>query len=276
MRQNYDVFRLIKSLTKSEKRFFKLFSSLTHGDKNHLKLFDAIERQKTYDESAIREKFSDKKFIRHLPAVKIYLQKMIMRSLRSFHSESTVDLQTGMLNIDAEILVNKYLLAQAERSSRKALAISEANDKLLIANQALHYLDTVYTYKPVSAEMYREWNALLEKQKAIQRSILNITEIRQMSNRLFYLSKRFGQTRGNIDANELKQMLKHPLLSPRANLATSNELIRQVILKANIWYLLGDVEKEAEMRCEAMKLYERLIMEGKAVNFKNIIGNLTN
>ena len=54
MKPSTELFNLIQSLSKSEKRFFKLSSSLQDGEKNYLKLFDAIEKQKSYDEKEIK------------------------------------------------------------------------------------------------------------------------------------------------------------------------------------------------------------------------------
>mgnify|MGYP000023314336 CR=1 FL=1 len=57
MKPSNELFQLIKSLTKSEKRYFKLSSSLQSGEKNYMKLFDIIEIQDEYDEPAIKQKF---------------------------------------------------------------------------------------------------------------------------------------------------------------------------------------------------------------------------
>jgi hypothetical protein len=63
MKPSTELFKLIKSLTKSEKRFFKLSSSLQAGDKNYLKLFDFIEASNEYDESALKDTFHNETFI---------------------------------------------------------------------------------------------------------------------------------------------------------------------------------------------------------------------
>ena len=57
MKPSIELFKLIKSLTKSEKRFFKLSSSLQSGEKNYLKIFDAIEKQDEYVEEEIKTSF---------------------------------------------------------------------------------------------------------------------------------------------------------------------------------------------------------------------------
>lgn len=71
MRPSTELFNLIKSLSKSEKRYFKLTSSLQSGEKNYMRLFDAIEAQDEYDEAAIKGKFEGETFVKHLPSEKI-------------------------------------------------------------------------------------------------------------------------------------------------------------------------------------------------------------
>ncbi len=65
MKPSAELFELVKSLTKSEKRFFKLSSSLQSGEKNYLKIFDAIDKQKEYDEEGIKKQFGKQTFIKH-------------------------------------------------------------------------------------------------------------------------------------------------------------------------------------------------------------------
>ena len=47
MKPSSELFDLISTLTKSEKRFFKMQSSLQSGDKNYVRLFDLVEKMET-------------------------------------------------------------------------------------------------------------------------------------------------------------------------------------------------------------------------------------
>ena len=80
MKPSTELFKLIKSLTKSEKRFFKLSSSLQAGDKNYLKIFDYIEKQNEYNEEDLKAAFVKETFIKHLPSEKNHLYKLILKS----------------------------------------------------------------------------------------------------------------------------------------------------------------------------------------------------
>jgi len=70
MKPSSELFKLIKSLTKSEKRFFKLSSALQAGEKNYLKIFDYIEKQEHYDEDELKDAFVGEVFVKHLPSEK--------------------------------------------------------------------------------------------------------------------------------------------------------------------------------------------------------------
>ena len=62
MKHSDILFDLIKSLHKSEKRFFKLLGGLQQGDKNYLRLFDAMEKQPQYDERDFLSRYSQEPF----------------------------------------------------------------------------------------------------------------------------------------------------------------------------------------------------------------------
>ena len=129
MKPSPELFNLIKSLSKSEKRYFKLTSSLQSGEKNYLKLFEAIELQDDYDEDAIKEQFKKETFIKHLPSEKNHLYNLILKSLRGFYSDNSAAsiLQEHIRNI--ELLFNKALYKECTKYINKAKAIAYNYEK---------------------------------------------------------------------------------------------------------------------------------------------------
>ena len=101
MKPSTELHDLIKSLSKSEKRYFKLISSLQSGDKNYIRLFDYLEQQEVYDEEAVKKEFKKEIFIRHLPSEKNHLYSLILKSLRSFHADKSAasQLQEQLRNV---------------------------------------------------------------------------------------------------------------------------------------------------------------------------------
>ena len=129
MKPSTDLFDLIKTLSKSEKRFFKLSASLQSGDKNYLKLFDKIEQQENYDEEELKITFQGETFIKHLPSEKSHLYKLILKSLRSFHADSSISsvLKQEIKNI--EILFSKSLFKECRKFLKRAKKKAEEYEK---------------------------------------------------------------------------------------------------------------------------------------------------
>ena len=139
MKPSNELYKLIKSLTKSEKRFFKLSSSLQSGDKNYLKVFDYIESQDEYDEEAIKKAFKNERFIKHLPSEKNHLYKLILKSLRSYYSEESLSsiLKQEIKNI--EILYNKALYRECEKFIVRAKKIAQDTEKFYYWNEIISW-----------------------------------------------------------------------------------------------------------------------------------------
>ncbi|WP_103867274.1 hypothetical protein [Aquimarina sp. I32.4] len=123
MKKNEELFYLIKSLSKSEKRYFKL-NSQTNDSAEYLLLFDAIEAQKTYNEAEIKALFKDKAFVTQLTTIKNYLKQRILQSLRNYHAKISKNAELMDIIRNVEILFHKgqYTICQSElnRAEKKA------------------------------------------------------------------------------------------------------------------------------------------------------------
>lgn len=116
MRGSNDIFDLIKSLEKSEKRYFKLQMKKSDSNlqQNMVLLFDAIDKQKTYNEKKIKQKFAGKTFIKRLTVTKTRLYNAILKSLEAYYSSSHSDSNLTGIVEQVEILFEKGLFKQAQ------------------------------------------------------------------------------------------------------------------------------------------------------------------
>ncbi|MEX0288553.1 MAG: hypothetical protein AB3N14_05540 [Flavobacteriaceae bacterium] len=124
------LFALIKSLSKSEKRYFRLFCTREVSGSNYLRLFDAMERQTVYDEVAIKKQFKNEKFIKQLHVTKNYLRKLIFKSLRNFHENISKDAELKNVLRNIEILYNKELFSQCESQLKVARRLANKYELL--------------------------------------------------------------------------------------------------------------------------------------------------
>jgi len=145
MKNPSDLFQLIKSLSKSEKRYFKIYASrhVIGEQNNYIKLFDAIDRQKEYDEDAIRKEFASEVFIKQLSVTKNYLYRLILESMRAYHAERTPRAQVrGLLN-DADFLIGRRLFEQADKIIDKARKTAQANEEYILLLETMTLERTV-------------------------------------------------------------------------------------------------------------------------------------
>jgi hypothetical protein len=129
MNVSLDLFELIKSLSKSEKRYFRLSASLQKGDKAYLKIFDLIEKQEAYDEKELKLKFKKEKFIKHLPFTKRYLYNSIIKSLLAYNNEKSAEHKLVEQLLKAKLLYNRSLFSQAQAARSKAITLARKHEK---------------------------------------------------------------------------------------------------------------------------------------------------
>lgn len=160
-----DLFVLIKSLSKSEKRYFKIFTK-GHGNTEeftYLKLFDLMDKQKTYDEN---ELISELKKIKpeHFSAAKNFLYNLILKSLHLFHSDKSINSRILELLHHAEILHKKGLDTLVQKTIDKAKKIAKQYEKhnILLELTNMEGLMTKYDGKQREQLYEQEKNTLHE------------------------------------------------------------------------------------------------------------------
>lgn len=130
MKKNDQLYELIQSMSKAEKRHFKLYSSFQSGSKNYVELFSMLDRQVAYNEDKVRKRFAGEKFLEQLHVTKNYLYNLILRSLESLHQKKTVKAQVPSLVNRIEILTERELYSQARKLLKKALKMADGQELL--------------------------------------------------------------------------------------------------------------------------------------------------
>ena len=134
-----NLFLLMKSLSKSEKRYFRIYAGMKGSDTNYLLLFDAIDKQKQYDEEEIRKKFKGKKFLSQLHVTKIYLTELILKALKNYYSDSSVHSKILNLLKDIELLFEKELYDLCHHRIEKAEGLARRYEKLSLQTEILFW-----------------------------------------------------------------------------------------------------------------------------------------
>jgi hypothetical protein len=137
-RSTDELFQLIRSLDKSEKRMFKLY--LGRGDGTDglkvIRLFDALDKMNEYDEELLLKKNKSIKK-QQLSNMKAHLYRQLLSSLRQTKTESNIDIVLNEQMAYARILYNKGLYLQSLKMLDKIKQLAKANHQLTFQLQAL-------------------------------------------------------------------------------------------------------------------------------------------
>jgi hypothetical protein len=212
MKPSTELFDLIKSLTKSEKRFFKLNSSLQSGDKNYLKIFDAIDKQQTYDEEAIKKMFRKETFIKHLPSEKNHLYKLILKSLRLFHGDNSISsiLKQEIKNI--EILYKKALYKECNKFLIRAKKLAEEHEKFYYLFELISIEKLLLEEAFESGDFDRSLDDLIEEEQDVIGKLRNLASYHMLYSKVNSYFRTGGFVRNEEAKKAIKEISEHPLI----------------------------------------------------------------
>jgi hypothetical protein len=157
------LFLLIRSMSKQEKRYFRIFSSRHSNEKNnYYTLYQVIERQDEYDEEAIIKLLKSHHFVNRLSIAKTRLYDQILKSLSSFHAQKSIDSDLFFTLQSIEILYSRALYKAAWKKLNSGIKIAEKHEKheiLLQFNKWKQKLIEKDNYQSVDLKHIEEWQA---------------------------------------------------------------------------------------------------------------------
>tara|TARA_R110002072_G_scaffold227777_1_gene384603 strand:- start:13974 stop:15509 length:1536 start_codon:yes stop_codon:yes gene_type:complete len=222
MKPSVELFSLIKSLTKSEKRFFKLSSSLQSGDKNYLMLFDYIEKQTSYNETALKKKFEKENFIKHLPSEKNHLYKLIMKSLRMYASGQSIGgvLAEDLKNI--EILYSKALYKECSKFVFRAKATAEKHEKFYFLYELISWEKKLIDSAYEAGEFSMDLDSLNDEEELVIAKLRNLAEYVVLYAKVNLIFRSGGFTRNENEKKIVDSIAQHPLISGKNTALSTN------------------------------------------------------
>lgn len=206
------LFELIHSLSSSEKRYFKVFATKTSSSTSnkYLLLFNAIEKQKKYEEEALKNLIYNGEAIksRKFSELKNYLYELILKSLQSFDEKTSVDFKLKSMLNNVRVLAKRSLYTHCKDILNKIKKIAYQYDKFLVMLEVLYWeKQLAYTESNISF-----LNENLEKiNQEEQRLLQIITQERQYWTIFFHLLislKKDAIARSDDKVSELERIMQ--------------------------------------------------------------------
>lgn len=222
MKPQDDLFQLIASLSRAEKRYFKIYAGRhVIGKQNkYVQLFDLVDRQSSYDVGQIRKKYPGT----NLSSDKNYLKKLILKSMRAYRDGGHIRTRLQELIEEAHFLKEKGLYEQCLRRLQKARSLALEYE---CHYQLLEILDLQRRLIKQNADskLREKQNELIEEQEQTIRRIRSEMQFSHLYDRVFLLS-RIGENNKNSWAPEDIELLQQavPLLLPADESSTESRI----------------------------------------------------
>ncbi len=211
MKPSNELFDLIKSLTKSEKRFFKLQSALQSGDKNYVRLFDLIDKMTAYDEELVKKTFKGEKFIKHLPSEKNHLYKQVLKALRAYYGETSVSSMLKQEIKNIEILHNKALFDECNKFLERAKKLAVKYEKFYYLYELINWEKTLLEEAYENGQ-FKDLDVLINEEQDVLDRLRNLAEYHVLYSKINYVFRSGGYARTDENRKIIDDIINHPLI----------------------------------------------------------------
>lgn len=197
------LFELIKSMTKSEKRYFKVLSSRhTIGEENnYVVLFDYIDQMDWYNEETIHDHFKGEAFLNRFTITKKRLYDHILNALDAYHADKSQTAQLLKQVHSAEILFNKSLYDQCRRVLNSAEKQAEKLQNELVLAIILDQKKRLFETAGYEDSSVKEEQEVISKYASTLQKMTYINELWSIKSKLFRQIVTRGIARTKEDEN---------------------------------------------------------------------------
>ncbi|OHX67905.1 hypothetical protein [Flammeovirga pacifica] len=272
------LYQLIKSMSRSEKRYFKLVSteSATTSSKKFMLLFDLIDKQEDFDEDVLLNSTPELK-PSQFSNLKAHLYKRILQSLRQFHLTKMEDAEIREMIDHAELLYNRGLYEQCADILRKCKKKAQKNDHLELLLEILRWEKSLLSHT-LDKHNQRRVNKLIQEVQDVNDRINLINKFTNISVKLnaFYL--RTGYVKSQKDLTKAQALVKDDIFNIDETKLSINEKLSLYDLYIGFYYFTHDVQSGLSYALKCLNIFHEQpdLIPSKLDLYISVINNVLN
>lgn len=212
-RSTDELFQLVKSLDKGDKRQFKLFTKRSSGsdDLKIFQLFDALDKMEEYDEAFLLKKHKGIKK-EQLSNMKANLYKQLLASLSQSVDDCNIDMVINEQMGYAKILYNKGHYHQALKILDKVKQTARTYFQSTYQLQVLIFEKKIEALH-ITRSIENRADQLAYEVETINKQIILISKLSNLSLRLYSWYIKMGHARDEKDVRAVKMFFEANLPS---------------------------------------------------------------
>ncbi|MBS1652437.1 MAG: hypothetical protein JSU07_10540 [Bacteroidetes bacterium] len=274
-----DLFRLIKSMSKSEKRYFKLFAANNGAKKlNYIELFEYID-DLPENSSKLKKVLLEKcPTFKYPSQTKAYLYELTLESLSMFHTGNEIDAKLYKNISYLKILHNKGLLDQHEKLLSKTKSLTRKYQRHLIAQELLDWekISIESKLENYSSNLEKDINSIWSEERQLIKEKTEINNYKKLQIELNTLMLKIGIVRSQAQVRAYSKIVSDELLQnePESFIAKFYYLET----KAIYYFVIRDFEKSFNFNLTAHKLFQlnKPYLNENMLSYIATLGNLSN
>ncbi len=231
--QKDNLFQLVKSLSKSEKRQFKLYVGRlgVNADSKFLNLFNFLDKSSHYDETSILKNGGIKK--QQLANVKAHLYKQILISLKLSPSHQNARSHIREQLDFASILYHKGLYKQSLKILDKAKEFAINNEEKNLAYEVVE-LEKVIESQYITRSIDTRTNELTTQARELSDLNVIASELSNLSLQLYSIILKSGYVKNEQENEKIRDYFYNRL--PKFEIRNMGFREKLWLYKANLWY----------------------------------------
>ncbi|GLB50409.1 hypothetical protein [Neptunitalea lumnitzerae] len=228
-----NLFILVKSLSKSEKRQFKLYVNRlgVNANAKFLALFNLLDKLKSYDESAILKSGIVKK--QQLSNLKAHLYKQILVSLRLNPVNQDIRIQLREQIDFGTILYQKGLYKQSLKILDKAKHMALDNQEKNLAYEVIE-LEKIIESQYITRSISGRADELVVQAKEISQKNVLASKLSNLSLQLYGLMLKMGYAKSDEDITNITAYFNARL--PEYDIEDLDFREKLWVYKSHLWY----------------------------------------
>lgn len=250
------LFRLIKAMEKSEKRYFSIYVSRHNADGNthDAAIFHAIDKFENPSDELLRANIANPKILVNLSVYKHLLYKNLLKCLNAYHSGRNIEDEILELYKSSKILYDKCLYQESKKMVEKAKDIALTNECFSLYNM-LFEAEIVYHERHFIANDYEE--KILNKHSDnynILQLQYNLEKYNEIDSKLFFHSKKWGINDKSLNAEHLPQLPYEELVQNKTNALSDKAKIKFYRINSLLLYKDAKYEESIQLEKASQKI----------------------
>lgn len=256
MSTNKMVFKVIKSMTMNEKRYFKIFCKqhILGGQNKYVLLFDIMDKLSDFDENIIKENLKKKQYSnQYLSSDMNYLTKILLKSLNEFNAEKTVELKIKQNLITIEILFHKGMYEECLNLIQKIKKIKLAQESQFLLLELMNWEKKCLGYSKGLLDAIEVNTKMVDYFDRLQAA----TQITDLYYKSYFYKNSIGKISREKVASDFEILLQNPLLTQKREDFNIHTEIFYYLIYSNYYHVIKDKEMEKQYLRKVIAIFDQ-------------------